>query len=210
KTPESGSKRLNWDSSITNDYVVRSHNIVQNMIHYEFSAPDSQHEKTKEMEDAFLERAGKGEYYTRDGLVRQNEITAWHVVLNPTEHPVHQIYDAEAQRNNNNNNKRQSENFIIEHVELYVNTTMPGGIANGQIALCDRTSLCSIFIQGMPFRKTKGVEQQLDYTFTSVKYWGQRNPYDGGWVVMAKNIYPTRSAAIEVHELTLTIYGHYQ
>lgn len=208
---EDPDRKFGWEPSITNDYVVQSHNIVKNMIHYEFSAPDNQHDEAKAKEEAFMERAGKGDYYKRDGLVRQKEITAWHIVLNPTDNPVHQIYTIEENtRMTEKTDKRESENFIIEHVQLYVNATMPGGISNSQIALCDRTSLCSIFVQGMPYGKTTGTEQQLDYAFTSVKYWGQRNPYDGGWIILIRNIYPTQSAAIEVHELTLQIYGHYE
>jgi hypothetical protein len=199
------------ESSIQNDYVLQSHDMVDNMIHYAFSAPDSQHEDAQAKEDAFLKRAGEGDYYQRDGLVRHGEITAWHVVLNPENNPIHQIYDdrQSSEGRKNDRGKRQSENFVMEHVQLYVNATIPGGVANTQIALCDRTSLCSLFVQSIPFEKTRGVEQRLDYTFTSVKYWGQRNPYDGGWIVMVRNVYPTQSAAIQVHQLTLRIHGHY-
>jgi subtilisin family serine protease len=224
--------------SITNDYAVRSHNLVENMVHYGFTSlePPSTslfnfgggksgnvEEAEETMEEAFLSRAEQGDYYVSEGLVRQKEIAAWHVVLDPEQHPVRQIYDfgkasetvAQTIVTGNGNDRahsqdRPEDHFVMEHVELYVNATMPASIANSQIALCDRTSLCSLFVPGMAYSQTQAIPQTLDYTFTSVKYWGQTNPYDGGWVVMMRNIYPSRVVAIQVHELTLTVYGHYQ
>lgn len=200
--------------SITNDYAVQSHNLVRNKVYCSFTAMvpgvNDDEEMEKEHEEAFLQRAQQGDYYLDDGIVRQKELSAWHVVLDPEQHPVHQIYRNDDDSPRALKQSRVGENFVMEHVELYVNATMPASIANSQIALCDRTALCSLFIPGMPYGKTTAIEQQLDYTFTSVKYWGQTNPYDGGWVILFRNIYPTRSVAIQVQELTLTVYGHYQ
>ncbi len=194
---------------LDNDYAVRSHNLVQNMVHYAFSAYDSTETSAKAKEVEFLKRAGKGKYYTEEGVVRQKQVTAWHVQLDRDEHPVQRIYNHRDMSRSSPNTLKSDENFIVEYVELYVNATMPASIANTQIALCDRNALCSLFIPGMPFATTVAVPQQLEYTFSTAKYWGQANPYVGGWVILIRNIYPTRSASLAVHELTLTVYGHY-
>ncbi len=204
EVPENNILVRDWEPSLNNDYAVRSHNIVQNMVHFDFSAYATSTEEQNESEKKFLKRAGQGDYYDEDGTVRHNEIGAWHVQLTPKEHPMQVVYD-----NSEGFPPRNPHDMVIEHVELYVNATMPASIANTQIALCDRKSLCSLFIQGMPYARTKVISQELDYTFTSVKYWGQLDPYDGAWIVAIRNIFPTRSGALNVRKLTLTIYGHY-
>ena len=98
----------------------------------------------------------------------------------------------------------------IEQVELYINATLPASIDNVQLALCDHQKVCSLFLRGKDYDDTHLVQDHLDYTFTTLKHWGQRlGGLDKNWSIMLRNNFPFRYAQVVVHTMELRIYGHF-
>lgn len=183
-----------------NDYEIRTHNIIENMVDYDFNSLDRSMTISKNKENEYIENAKTGKYYKTSEIVEGQNMVVWHVKLDKTRHPIKKLYD--------NDEEVKKENFVIEHVDLYINASYSSSIMNTQIALCDRSSLCSLFVTGSNYYDTNTVDQQIEYTFSTVKFWGQKKPYEGDWVVMMKNNFPNRFGGVLIQNIVLTIHGH--
>lgn len=188
------SKRITPSTSIRNDYVIETRNLVKNRVAHYIDAQDK---------DEYLSKLKAGEFYIDNDRINQNEIAVWNVLLDPTTHRARRIYDAR-------NDKTQSfEDFTIEQVQVYVNASLPRGTSMAQLAICGRQNVCSLPLRGVSYDASSPSLQELSYTFKTIKHWGQKNPYSEDWFVMMRNVYPQRSPSILVHEIVLRIYGHY-
>jgi len=164
--------------------------------------------------------------YNKEGnnAVGYKEVGVWYVELDETNHRdaqlhTHRLYD---KRKNlalidplvgEGDAHDRVGDMRIEQVELYINATLPASIDNIQLALCDHQRVCSVFLRGKNYDDTKLRPDHLDYTFTTVKHWGQRlgntmRPGQG-WSIMLRNNYPYRYARVLVHAMELRIYGHF-
>jgi hypothetical protein len=108
-----------------------------------------------------------------------------------------------------NEHGNKNKKMMIETVELYVNATFPASIDNVQLALCDHQKVCSLFIRGKDYDSSTIEPDHIDYTFTTMKHWGQTLDDHSNWSIMLRNNYPFRYARIIVHSMELRVYGHY-
>lgn len=133
------------------------------------------------------------------------------------------IYDrAKAIRGKKSNpNKYEAykiyERIIVDHVEIFVNLTIPMEMKHFQLALCDYQKVCSMFFRGDEKEKVGDsntlsfsiTQNNIAETFMTLRHWGQVNPYQGPWTILIRNNYAQKQSPIIIHEITLAIYGHY-
>ena len=220
-------RRINPQTdSIIDDYsiVVSGEELI---IGNRFWYTDTKAEKVEKVEKAGKAgKAGKadGQYISINRQVGHKEVGVWYVELDETnvelvQRHTHRLYD---KRKNLDlvdplEGKGDSHDNIgdmrIEQVELYINATLPASIDNIQLALCDHQKVCSLFLRGKNYDDTQLIQDHLDYTFTTVKHWGQRlgNTMQPGhgWSIMLRNNYPYYYARVVVHAMELRIYGHF-
>jgi hypothetical protein len=103
----------------------------------------------------------------------------------------------------------KGKKMTIETVELYVNATFPASVDNVQLALCDHQKVCSLFLRGKDYDSSTIEPDHIDYTFTTLKHWGQTLDERSNWSIMLRNNYPFRYTRIIVHSMELRVYGHY-
>lgn len=159
-----------------------------------------------------------------NNTVSYKEVAVWYIELDENnlidlQNRTERLYD---NRNNlplvdpllgNSESHDKIPDMKIEKIELHLNASFPASIDNVQLALCDHQKVCSILLKGKDYDDTTIKPESIDYTFTTVKHWGQRigntmRPGQG-WTIMLRNNYPFRYSKVVVNSMELRFYGHF-